>query len=103
MDKQKLIDTIKGAGLSAENQALLLEMVEKAPQADDRLVADLRKKLAEIGDALAEAVTNRQIQEASEDFQKEMDAINQDVNKLNREISKKADEVDLQAAKAALK
>jgi hypothetical protein len=105
MDKQTLLDKINKATITPELRAELIAMVNNAPAVDKNLMDEIIAAIDAEAENLIEEIANAELQLETQKFNKQMDEVkqDQDVDAFASELSKKADELDLEKARAQLK
>lgn len=103
MDKQTLLDKINKAEITPELKTELVEMVNSAQAVDKNLIDTIVAEIDAEAENLIEEIANSELQVETQKYSQKMDDVKKDVDEFTSELNKKADEIDLEDARAQLK
>lgn len=91
MDKQNLIQKIEAAQITAELREELLNIVNSAGEYSDEVLLKVKNRLGQEAEGLIEEITNLQVQDATNEFEKKMDKIEEDIDQFNDDLKNKTE------------
>ncbi len=103
MDKQTLLDKINKAEITPELKTELVAMVNLAKVVDKSLIDSIVAEIDAEAENLIEEIANSELQVETQKYSQKMDDVKKDVDEFTSELNKKADQIDLEDARAKLK